>query len=199
MFSVLRPIGTYVRALLCASALTLASRATVAEELTIVIDKGIKSAIPIAVVPFAAVGDSINVDVGEVIRADLARSGQFTSLPPADMPSQPGTFSAVNFKDWRVLGRDDLVIGKILSGGDGGYVVEFRVIDVINAKQLLGFRIPTSAENMRLTAHHISDLIYETLLGRKGAFATRIAYVTVERVSKKSLDVPPAGRGRRGL
>lgn len=156
-----------------------------AEELTIVIDKGIKSAIPIAVVPFATVGDSIKVDVGEVIRADLARSGQFTSLPPADMPSQPGTFSAVNFKDWRVLGRDDLVIGKILSGGDGGYVVEFRVIDVVNAKQLLGFRIPTSADNMRLTAHHISDLIYETLLGRKGAFATRIAYVTVERVSKK--------------
>ena len=154
-------------------------------ELTITIDQGSKSALPIAVVPFAAAGDSGTVDIAAVIRSDLERSGQFNPMPPADMPSRPTSFTEVNFKDWRVLGQDNLVLGKVVPSGDGGYVVEFRVIDVFKGNQLLGFRIPTSPENMRLTAHHISDLIYETLLHRKGAFATRIAYVTVERASKK--------------
>lgn len=163
--------------------LPLAARAE--GELTITIDKGSKTALPIAVVPFASVGDTGTTDIAAVIRSDLERSGQFKPMPPADMPSQPSSFSAVNFKDWRVLGQENLVLGKVMASGDGGYVVEFRVIDVFKGNQLLGFRIPTSADNMRLTAHHISDLIYETLLHRKGAFATRIAYVTVERASAK--------------
>jgi len=44
--------------------------------------------------------------------------------------------------------------------------------------------VPTTADNLRLTAHHVADLIYERLLDVKGAFATRIAYVTVDRVAK---------------
>ncbi len=155
-------------------------------ELTIRIEQGIESALPIAVVPFATVGDDTGgVDVAAVVSADLARSGKFAPMPAADLPSRPASFNAVNFKDWRVLGMENLVIGKVLGGADGGFVVEFRVLDVYRGKQLLGFRIPTSAENMRLTAHHVSDLIYEKLLGEKGAFATRIAYVTVEKKSAK--------------
>ncbi len=155
-------------------------------ELTIRIEQGIESALPIAIVPFAVVGAAdIAVDVAGVVRADLARSGQFVAMPPADMPSSPASFSAVNFKDWRVVGMENLVVGKVLSSPDGGYVVEFRLLDVYQGKQLLGFRIPTTAENMRLTAHHVSDLIYEKLLNQKGAFASRIAYITVEKKSAK--------------
>lgn len=154
-------------------------------ELTIRIEQGNESALPIAVVPFAVVGDSSgSIDIAAVVRADLARSGQFVAMPPADMPSKPASFSAVNFKDWRTLGMENLVVGKVLSDVDGGFVVEFRVLDVYKGNQLLGFRIPTSAANMRLTAHHVSDLIYEKLLNQKGAFATRIAYVTVEKKTK---------------
>ncbi len=32
--------------------------------------------------------------------------------------------------------------------------------------------------DLRATAHHIADIVYETLTGQPGAFATRIAYVT---------------------
>jgi TolB protein len=154
-------------------------------ELTIRIERGIESALPIAVVPFAVIGEPPGTDVAAVIRADLARSGHFVAMPAEDMPSQPATFAAINFKDWRVLGQENLVIGKIMADNNGGYVVEFRVVDVFKGKQLLGFRIPTTAANMRLTAHHVSDLVYEELLGRKGAFATRVAYVTVERAGRK--------------
>ena len=154
-------------------------------ELIIHIDRGIESALPIAVIPFATIGDmSGSTDVSAVISSDLARSGQFAPMPKTDLPSRPASFSAINFKDWRLLGMENLVIGKILRSPEGGFVVEFRVIDIYRGKQLLGYRIPTSADNMRLTAHHVSDLIYEKLTNSKGAFATRIAYVTVERASK---------------
>ena len=153
-------------------------------ELTIRIEQGIESALPIAVVPFATIGDMRgSIDVAQIIGADLGRSGKFAPMPPTDMPSRPASFSAVNFKDWRLLGMENLVIGKVLRAAEGGFVVEFRVIDVYKGKQLLGFRIPTSGDNMRLTAHHVADLIYEKLLNEKGAFATRIAYVTVNKGS----------------
>ena len=151
-------------------------------ELTIRIEQGVESALPIAVVPFAVVGESQSpFDIAAIVSADLARSGHFAPMPVADLPARPASFGAVNFKSWRTLGMENLVIGKILKGADGEYVVEFRLLDVYKGNQLLGFRIPSSRENLRLTAHHVSDLIYEKLLNQKGAFATRIAYVTVEK------------------
>ncbi|MEQ8660317.1 MAG: Tol-Pal system beta propeller repeat protein TolB, partial [Gammaproteobacteria bacterium] len=154
-------------------------------ELTIRIEEGVASALPIAVVPFTTVGAAgPPLDIAGIVRADLTRSGQFQTMPPENMPSQPATFNAINFKDWRVVGMENLVIGKLLSAPEGGYVVEFRVVDVYKGKQLMGYRIPTSAENLRLTAHHVSDLVYERLLGTRGAFATRIAYVTVDKKGK---------------
>ena len=120
-------------AFLCAVSLLPQARAADGE-LTIVIDQGLEAALPIAIVPFAPVGDmSGSIDVAEIVRADLARSGQFAPMPPADMPSQPASFTDVNFKDWRVLGMANLVIGKVLRGTDGGFVVEFRVIDVLTS------------------------------------------------------------------
>ncbi len=175
-----RPLGRWV--ILVLSFLVPATAVTQTAELTIRIEQGVESALPIAVVPFAPVGEpSPPVDVAAVVSADLARSGHFAPMPAVELPSQPASFSSVNFKSWRAVGMENLVIGKLLRGNDGGYVVEFRLLDIYKGTQLMGFRIPSSAENLRLTAHHVSDLIYEKLLNQKGAFATRIAYVTVEK------------------
>ncbi len=183
MFSIRsREIARRVVRAALALVLSAAATAGAAEELTIRIEEGVASALPIAVVPFATVGDAETpLDIAAIVRADLARSGQFATMPPEGMPSQPATFSAINFKDWRVLGMENLVIGKLLRAPEGGYVVEFRVVDVYKGKQLMGYRVPTTAANLRLTAHHVSDLVYERLLGERGAFSTRIAYITVEK------------------
>ena len=37
-----------------------------------------------------------------------------------------------------------------------------------------------SADNLRNAAHRIADALFEKIIGIKGAFATRIAYVSVD-------------------
>jgi len=45
---------------------------------------------------------------------------------------------------------------------------------------LLGYSVPATSTSLRLAAHRAADMIYEKILGVPGAFATRIAYVSLE-------------------
>ncbi len=153
--------------------------------LEIRITQGVEGALPVAIVPFEWGGAPLPEDIAQVIANDLTRSGSFTPMPRQDLPARPTDVTQINFKDWRAVGMDNLVIGKINATGEGEYTVEFRLLDVFSGKQLAGFQIPSHASNLRLTAHHISDIIYEALLKTKGAFSTRIAYVTVDRRGPK--------------
>jgi TolB protein len=122
--------------------------------------------------------------VAEVVAADLRRSGRFKPLSTDEMLAQPTRGEEVDFRDWRALNVDNLVIGEISPNGPGGYLVKFYLYDVFRGEQLTGYSMPTTARDLRATAHSIADIIYETLTGQPGAFATRIAYVTSERDSK---------------
>ena len=154
--------------------------------LTIEITQGVEGAMPIAVVPFAweggvPVGDS---DIAAVVSADLARSGRFRTLPEADMLAHPHDAAEVNYQDWRVLGMDSLAVGRVRDLGAGNYEVRFQLLDVLRADQLLGFSINARSGELRRAAHHISDLIYEKLTGERGAFNTRVAYITARGGAK---------------
>ncbi|WP_078120906.1 Tol-Pal system beta propeller repeat protein TolB [Thiosocius teredinicola] len=155
-----------------------------ASPLTIEITKGGEGALPIAVVPFAWRGDAGNLpkhEVGSIISADLGRSGRFKPLPENEMLSRPSRGDEVDFRDWRAVNVEYLVIGEATPNGPGGYMVKFYLYDVVRGEQLTGYSIPTTARDLRATAHHIADIIYETLTGEPGAFATRVAYVTSTR------------------
>ncbi len=154
-----------------------------AAQITIKITQGVDSAIPVAVAPFGWSGtaDQPPVDIAAVIAADLARSGQFKAMPAADMPQLPVNFADIRFQDWQRLKMENLLIGQLKQTAPGQFAVEFRLVDVFAGSQLIGFRVPATSTNLRLAAHHIADLVYEQLTGAKGAFATRIAYVTVNR------------------
>lgn len=149
------------------------------ERLTIEITKGVSGAMPIAVVPFGVEGGTPPQDVAKIVADDLRRSGRFEPLATKDMTSQPHEGSQVNFQEWRLLKSDNLVVGKIKQQGSI-YTVQFQLFDVYRGTQLAGYSFRTSAKTLRRTAHQIADLIYETLTGEPGAFATRIAYVTVQ-------------------
>ena len=157
--------------------LTLPARA----DLTIEITQGLEGALPIAVVPFAWRGDAGRPpphEVGGVVAADLQRSGRFKPLPANEMLARPSRGEEVDFRDWRAVNVENLVIGEVSPNGPGGYLVRFYLYDVFRGEQITGYSMPTTAKDLRATAHHIADIIYETLTGEPGAFATRIAYVT---------------------
>ncbi len=149
--------------------------------LDITITKGLDSAFPIAIVPFRWTGDASvpALDVAGIVASDLVRTGRFSPMPRGDLPSRPADYSEINFKDWRLLGMDHLVVGQLSERAAGDYEIEFRLIDVFRQKQLAGFKIPANHATLRLTAHQISDIIYEKLTNERGAFSTRVAYVTV--------------------
>lgn len=160
----------------------VAWQAAAQADLTIEITEGVEGALPIAVVPFGWQGKAQPPqDVAGIIAADLHRSGRFKTLPQVDMLARPTRGEQVEFRDWRGLGVDNLVVGQIQPSGTSGYVVRFQLFDVYRGEQLIGYSIPTTGPNLRRTAHRIADLIYEKLMGVPGAFATRIAYITSVR------------------
>jgi len=150
-------------------------------DLEIIIDKGIENALPIAIVPFGWSQASAlpPIDVSAIISDDLARSARFAPMEEQDMPQRPDDFAQINFKDWQKLGMENLVIGQLNQTETGEYIVDFRLLDVYKGKQIVGFSIPSGKDRLRHTAHEIADIIYEKLIGVRGAFATRIAYITV--------------------
>ena len=146
-----------------------------AEELTIEIDGGAVEALPIAVVPFDISGQ-FEINPAEIIKFDLSMSGKFLPLPEESMISTPTSFEAINFKDWRILGVENLVIGRVMEN-DNGYTIVFSLIDVFRETELITRKISYGFDGFRKASHHVSDLIYRELVGKQGNFSTKIAYV----------------------
>ncbi|GMQ91409.1 MAG: Tol-Pal system beta propeller repeat protein TolB [Gammaproteobacteria bacterium] len=156
-------------------------------DLSIEITKGVKSGLPIAVVPFSWEGQSRPPhNISDIVAANLARSGHFAIIPKKDFLSNPHTRKDVIFKDWRLLKTEALVIGEIKQLGANKYQVEFRLFDIFKEKQLAGFRYTVGRKLVRKVAHQISDIIYEKLTGEPGAFNTRIAYITKQSTASGS-------------
>ncbi|HEU0153289.1 MAG TPA: Tol-Pal system beta propeller repeat protein TolB [Arenimonas sp.] len=151
-----------------------------AQGLDIGIAQGRDGALPITVVPMPYLGTSVapDTDIAAVIRADLNRSGQFNALSEQDVIEKPIRGSEIKFPTWRVLKQDFIVVGRVLDNTDGGYRVEYELYDVAKQERMLGLAVGGRARGMRDVAHQIADQVYEKVLGVRGAFWTRIAYVT---------------------
>lgn len=147
---------------------------------------GNASALPIAVVPMPYQGTAAAppTDIADVVRADLARSGQFRPMPANEMGAQrPTRGSEIDFGFWQQAKQNFVVVGRVLDAGDGGYRVEYELFD-IGRNRLLAFALTARANAMRDVAHQVADAIYEKVTGVRGAFWTRIAYITAAGVGK---------------
>ncbi|MCG8671795.1 MAG: Tol-Pal system beta propeller repeat protein TolB [Pseudomonadales bacterium] len=152
-------------------------------ELVIEITQGRDDAVSIAVVPFAWEGPGRSPEnVAGIVSADLYRSGQFKVLPPADMLSTPTTEAQVFYRDWKVLGVEYLLIGRLKKGQGDTYLVDFELFDIYQQKVIRHGN--ASSRKPRRLAHFISDEVYKQVTGLRGAFSTRLAYVTKEKLGK---------------
>ncbi len=150
-----------------------------AQALIIEITGGTEAALPIAIVPFGEEGFSAPEDISAVIQNDLSRSGRFSPLPESDLISSPHEKSEINFKDWRLLRSEGLLVGKVSSVDGETYQVQFQLFDVYKGEQLVGKRYQVPASGLRRLAHQIADQVYQALTGEIGVFSTRLAFVSV--------------------
>lgn len=151
-----------------------------AQSLNVDIVGGLKTATPIVVVPFAQPqGAALPTDVADVMRNDFNRSGKFRSLAKSEIVEQPTQGSEIKFATWRLLKQDYIVVGRITDAGDGKVQVEYELWDVNKQQSLLHQQMPPApVGDLRGVAHQIADLVYQKIIGVRGAFWTRIAYIT---------------------
>jgi TolB protein len=157
-----------------------------AQQLEVDLIGGRESALPIAVVPMPYQGTAAAppTDVSAVVRADLERSGAFRTLPEARITERPTRGGEIQYPTWRALQQDYIVVGRVVDAGEGSYRVEYELFDVAKQERLLGEVKTARANALRDVAHQMADAIYEKILGVRGAFWTRIAYVTAAGTGK---------------
>ncbi len=149
-------------------------------EFVVEVTKGQTEAIPIAVVPFApAEVTAASFDVAQLVSDDLERSGRFRTMDRKDMIDQPHTGAKIGFDDWRRLNNDYMVVGAMQAEGTDRYGITYELYNVLTRQRLLGFQISSNRAGLRSAGHQIADAVFEKILGIRGAFSTRIAYVSV--------------------
>jgi TolB protein len=149
-------------------------------ELVVEITKGQDDAIPIAIVPFSTPeAAAATFDVAQLVSDDLARSGRFKTMDRKDMIEQPHTGAGISFDDWRRLNNDYMVVGQLQSLDADHYNITFELYNVLTKQRLLGYQINANKAGLRLASHQVADMVFEKILGIRGAFATRIAYISV--------------------
>jgi TolB protein len=177
--------ASVVRALALALLLGMADAARA--ELQIEITSGVRDPVPIAIVPFAAADAGGDLDVAGVVQHDLEGSGRFRALARERMPATPTRAEEVVAASWKAVGSDYVVVGRVTALEAGKLAVDFDLVNALTGARLARQRFVGPPSSLRNAAHRVSDVVYQKILGVRGAFATRIAYVAVE-------GAPPAQR-----
>jgi TolB protein len=131
--------------------------------------------LPIAIATFRGEAQSPQ-KIGTIVKADLERSGLFRAVDTAGVVADEST--RLDLAAWRQKGADAIVTGSVSPLADGRFDVRLRLWDTVRGLDLGGQSYTVTQADLRLSAHRISDFVYEKLTGEKGIFSTRIAYVT---------------------
>ena len=121
---------------------------------------------------------NIGEEISKVIEVNFKRSGLFNPLKKDSFVQNPDVAHVKpRFEDWRLIKAQALVTGKV-TVTDDKLRAEFRLWDVVAAKEMVALAFSTTPSNWRRVAHIISDKIYQRLTGEEGYFDTRIVYVS---------------------
>ena len=161
--------------------LTLGVASPVFAQLRLTITQGVTDPIPIAVVPFGrAVPADGGMDVAAIIQRDLESSGRFKGMARADFLTTPTTAAEVDIAGFKQQRNDYVVVGKLTALANGDITVGAELVNVLTGMRMMGQTWTVKSTNLRNAAHRVADAVYEKIIGVRGAFATRIAYVSVD-------------------
>ncbi|MCW9017335.1 MAG: Tol-Pal system beta propeller repeat protein TolB, partial [Kangiellaceae bacterium] len=128
------------------------------------------------------------------------RSGRFNPQARYELAQQDAhRYEDVNLELWKEKGIEAVVVGSIEEQPDGRLKVSYDLVDVFQKQQeirngelvnvdrnrLDSYAAFVQPKDLRFHSHRIADRVYEKLTGERGAFATRIAYVSVDRTQAK--------------
>lgn len=146
--------------------------------------QGMNTALPIGINTFGTNNEAR--EMVSVIDHDLNLSGQFRVIHASRDSEQPLSF-------WKMSGADSVISGRVIPIGGNLFNVSIELIDsAANGRLLFSNKYQVDGNRLRELAHHISDEIYFKLIGEKGVFSTKIAYILVKRSgdrTKYSLEV----------
>jgi len=151
-----------------------------AEEV-LVISRGVDRAMPIAVVPFAASGMELAEDAAMIVSNDLRNSGLFAPIERKNFISMPAFAEEIIFRDWRAVGAQYLVIGNASRLPDQRIQLNYALYNVAAQQQVLAASTTGTDAQLRDLAHHVADRIYQSITGDRGAFSTRLLFVSSQR------------------
>jgi len=121
---------------------------------------------------------NVGEEISKIIEENFKRSGLFNPLKKDSFVQKPDIAHAKpRFEDWKLIKAQALITGKVKIT-ENKLRVEFRLWDVIAAKEMTALAFSTTPDNWRRVAHIISDKIYQRLTGEEGYFDTRIIYVS---------------------
>jgi TolB protein len=127
------------------------------------------------VTPFKAEAQSPQ-KLSSIVQANLSRTGQIKPLPTGNW-----VLDEMSRPDWtsvRATSAEALLAGSVTRLADGRFDVRARLWDVVKGQEKADFRDTVGAADLRLSAHRLSDWVYQQLTGTPGLFTSRITYVT---------------------
>ena len=153
---------------------------SVKAELLVEITEGVDEPTHIAVVPFGWDGDNaLQEDISAIVANDLRRSGMFKLMAEENMLSSPESESQIFFRDWRISGNDYMLIGT-MAPTSNGVTATVELFDILTEKKIWSQTIDSEGSDLRDIAHYIADEVFQKITGIRGAFATKVVYVTVQ-------------------
>ncbi len=129
----------------------------------------------------------IGSEISLVVENNLRQTGLFNPLAKDAFLQKPDiAHFKPRFEDWKLIKAQALITGRVEIINEN-LRVEFRLWDVLAAKEMLAIAFTTVPTNWRRVGHIISDKVYERLTGEKGYFDTRIIYVAEEGPKTKRI------------
>lgn len=133
--------------------------------------------IPIAI---TALGTApVAQQITQVITDDLSHCGLFRAIDPSSFVPNSMNNATPVWQNWALLGAQGLITGSVQDLGGGQLRVEFRLWDVQKQAQVQGTAYTTNAGNWRRIAHIIADTVYQQMIGEKGYFDSRVAFISI--------------------
>lgn len=148
--------------------------------------------LPLAVQPFSG-----GREISDVVKDDLAVTGLFNFIDEAAQIEKPD--QAFNPSNWRGLGCEMVIKGKVVAAPGKGFVISVTAHDVSDGRELLKKEYSAPAALSRQASHAIANDIYSLLTGQAGIFKTKIIFVGEKAGIRELYRMDWDGRRMQGM